>query len=128
MKIRKYPKIKNAFTIIEAIVAVAVLTVGFIGVIQIYPGIIKLNARTSDLTVASHLAEMKTEEFVAKSYSQIPINANPIALAFTDQGFEKYFWQAKITQESSDLKKMEITVLWGPNKIYNTKLITFKAE
>ena len=84
-------KIKG-FTIIEALIAVSVLTIGFVGVIQIFPGVIGLNARSEDLTVASHLAEMKMEEFIATSYDSISLGTQPTEpTAFTDAGFSGSF-------------------------------------
>jgi type II secretory pathway pseudopilin PulG len=119
---------QKSFTLIEALLAVTILSVAFIGVIGIFPGVIRLNSYSKDLTVASHLAESKLEEFVATGYANIPIDTNPTPVAFTDQGFEKYSWQARVTQESNELKKVEITVLWGNDNQHGTDLTTYKTQ
>lgn len=131
MKTRRGKKIKVGFTIIEALIAVTVLTVGFVSVIQIFPGVIGLNSRSKDLTIASHLAEMKLEEFIATPYTQLTIGTQPTnPIAFNDEGFNKYKWQVEITKppELTDIKQIEVTVYWGNNNQYNTDLVTYQTK
>ncbi len=129
MKKSKNFKEYFSFTIIEALIAVSILTVAFVGVIQIFPGVIGLNINSKNLTIASHLGEMKLEEYLAKPYEQIPLGTTPTSPeAFTDNGFENYKWQIEVSQESTDLKKIEVTVFWGNNNQYNTDLVTFQAK
>ncbi|MFC1656872.1 prepilin-type N-terminal cleavage/methylation domain-containing protein [Patescibacteria group bacterium] len=124
-------KIQSGFTIIEALIAVTVLSVGFVAVIQIFPGVIGLNSRSEDLTIGSHLAEMKLEEFLAKPYANINLGIQPEEpVAFTELDFTNFKWQAEISEpeDTSNLKQLEITVFWGNNNQYNTSLSTYKTN
>lgn len=121
-------KIKSAFSLVEAIVAVAVLLTAFVGAARVFPEVIRYNASVKDTTIASHLAADKLEEYIYKDYTNIPINLNPQATNFTESGFEKFSWKAKVSQESTDLKKIELTVVWGTANVYQTSLVTYKAK
>lgn len=107
---------RKGFTIIEAVVAVAILSIAFVAIIQIFPGTIGLNTNSKRLTVATHLAQQKLEEFVATPYSYISLESDPSFTNFTESGFYDFAWKAKITQEDTDLKKIEVTVSWDNQK------------
>ena len=124
-------KIQPGFTIIEALIAVTVLSVGFVGVIQIFPGVIGLNSRSEDLTIASHLGEMKMEEYLATPYDNILTGIEPNEpTPYTEEGFTNFKWQAEVTEleKTSNLKEIQITSFWGSNNQYSTDLVTYKTK
>lgn len=124
-------KIQSGFTIVEALIAVTILSVGFIAVIQIFPGVIGLNSRSKDLTIASHLAEMKLEEFFATSYDNISLGIQPEEpIAFTDEEFSDFKWQAEIIEpeDTTNIKQIQVTTFWGNSGQYSTDLVTYKTK
>lgn len=123
----KFSKYQSGFTIVEALVAVSVLAIAFVAVVQIFPGVIGLNADTKRLSTATHLASQKLEEMAATPYANIPINEDPDYTNFTEQGFTGYAWKAKVTQEDDDLKRIEMTVAWD-DYLRSVTLTTFKAR
>ncbi|MFH1749583.1 MAG: prepilin-type N-terminal cleavage/methylation domain-containing protein [bacterium] len=131
MKSLRGKNIKFGFTIIEALIAVTVLSVGFVAVIQIFPGVIRLNSRSEDLTISSHLAEMKLEEYLSTPYDSIPIGIQPEEpTAYTEEGFTDFKWQAEVIEpeDTTNIKQIQITSFWGNSNQYSTDLVTYKTK
>ncbi len=131
MKSLRGKNIKLGFTIVEALIAVTVLSIGLVSVIQIFPGVISLNSRSEHLTISSHLTEMKLEEYLSTPYNSISIGIQPEEpTTYTEEGFENFKWQAEVIEpeDTTNIKQIQITTFWGNNNQYNTDLITYKTK
>lgn len=64
---------KEAFTLIEILIAIFILSMGIAGVLAMFPAGNKIEKSAQILTIASQLAQAKIEENVSKSYNEIII-------------------------------------------------------
>jgi len=107
----------NGLTLIEVIIAIFVLSMGFLSVVQLYPLGIKTSRISYHQTVASSLGQEKIEEMLSKSYDEV-----------TDIAREKlnnlYEWQADVSfvdpeanlveiQTDKGVKKIKVTIYWN---------------
>lgn len=69
----KSNKLKNnqGFSLLEVIVALAILTMAFIGIAQSFPYGMSVNESAKGKTRASYLAQAKIEELYSKGYDNI---------------------------------------------------------
>ena len=61
----------RGFSLIETVVAISILTVAFIGLVQVFPMGTALNTSARQKTVASYLAQEKIEELYSRGYDNI---------------------------------------------------------
>ncbi len=126
----------DGFTLIEAIIFIIVVTIGFISLSSIYISAIQKSAKGEYLSTSSSLAEEKTEEILAKNFyeinyepptrfSQDPSSPfykyssevirwytdpnNPDSVVQTETNFKKII--IKITQDGNDKPLLEIITL-----------------
>lgn len=119
----------KGFTIIEALVAIFILTVGFVAVTQIFPFNLKINKSSEMKTKAVQLAQAKIEEIVSKSYDEVscagvvPPCQQTENQTSEDIGFKritsiKFADPQNNLQEpvpantDTEIKKIEVTVSW----------------
>lgn len=72
-------KVSKGFTLLEVLVALAILTMGLLGLLHFFPVAHKLAKKSQDITTATMLAQQKIEEIREKSKSAWP--ANPCTTA-----------------------------------------------
>jgi type IV pilus assembly protein PilV len=107
----------EGLTLIEVIIAIFVLSMGFLSVVQLYPLGIKTSRISYHQTIASSLGQEKIEEMLSKSYDEV-----------TDVAREKlnnlYEWQADVSfvdpeanlaeiQTDKGIKKIKVTIYWN---------------
>ena len=63
----------GGFTLLEAVIAIFIITIGIVAVLQMFPLSIQQQTLAKMATVAGQLAQEKIEEFIAKSYDDISI-------------------------------------------------------
>ncbi|MFH1459149.1 MAG: type II secretion system protein [Candidatus Omnitrophota bacterium] len=61
----------KAFTLIETIIALAILGVGLVAVMRYFPQALDTAKRSADLTQATMIAQQKIEEIKAESFDNI---------------------------------------------------------
>ncbi len=66
-----YPAINSGFTLIEAIIAMAILSIGIISLYAMQITSIQQNNRASNITIATNWAAEKTEEIINMPYDQL---------------------------------------------------------
>jgi len=125
----KIPSFLAGFTIIEAMVAVFILTVGLIGVSQLFPLSLSLNQSSKMTTQGTQFVKSKIEEITAKSYEEIRCTASlppceeienqiPENPSFKRETKIKFADPMNNLQEPSPpttetgLKKIEVIVSW----------------
>jgi len=129
---------KNGFTLIEAMVALVVISIGLVIVLQVFPTGFSVEKNSQLETQATILAQEKIESLLAKSFSELSIGT--ITESSLASPFERFGRITKIVfvdinlEESvapTTLKEIEVTVSWqSPLRIASKeiKLITLFAE
>jgi prepilin-type N-terminal cleavage/methylation domain-containing protein len=122
----KNQKNKSGFTLIEALMAIVVLTIGILGVIQLFPAGLNSAKLSKEETIATNLVQAKLEEDKANSYDNVisearaKVSTNP-----SDQNYnyerisDITYLNSDMTQSTNDtgLKKIIVTVYWQQNNI-----------
>jgi len=122
-------------SILEAILAIAVLAMAILGIIQIFPLALKMSRIAEQTTVAANLAQAQAETIHSLNYSEIStgaIEARHRLASDPANPFYKYERQTVVDYVDGDLnnsatdlglKKISITVYWLSS--YLNKEITF---
>ncbi len=102
---------QRGFTLIEIMVAVALLSVGLLGMAGLTVGIMRGNSLSSQVTTATALAQAKMEDIKRVGYSgatESTEDYNSIS------GYPLYQRVTEVDVESPDpgMKTVTITVLW----------------
>ncbi len=131
-------KRQKGFTLIETLVALAVIGIGLVVVLQVFPSGFSIEKNSQLETQATLCGQEKIELLLSKSFSELTIGVeteNSLSIPF-----ERFSRTTKISFISADLqesipatafKKIETTVSWkSPLKIgsHEVKLITLFAE
>lgn len=110
---------ERAFTILEAIVALAVLAFAIVWVLQVFPTASMLEKMSQRRTQAVLLAQEKTEELISKAYQSVAVGIvveDPVSSPFEKfkRTTEVVFVDVDLQEASSDygLKKIAVTVSW----------------
>jgi len=129
---------KNGFSLLEAIVAIAIITLGLLAVLQVFPAGFSLEKSSQLETQAVLATQEKMETLIAEPFSTLAIGTtveSPLTAPY-----ERFSRTTKIsyvdanlseTAGPTGLKKIEITVSFkSPLKVETkqTKLITLIAE
>lgn len=136
-------KAKHGFSLIEVLIAIAVLAVGLIAVISIFPFSIKTNKGAEQQSLASSYARTKLEQVLASSYDEVNtgtieararVTANPNDTAYPlERQTVVTFIDSNLNTSVSDvgLKKVVVTVYWpnrqgGDNTLVLTSILSNK--
>lgn len=129
---------QTGFTLIESLIALAIIGIGLVIVLQVFPAGFSVEKNSQLETQATLCAQEKIESLLSKSFSELIIGTETENLLPIP--FEKFSRTTKISfidsslQESipaTTFKKIETTVSWkSPLKIGNkeVKLMTLFAE
>ncbi|MFA5125137.1 MAG: hypothetical protein WC473_04960 [Patescibacteria group bacterium] len=126
---------KSGISILEAILAIAVLAMAILGIIQIFPLALKMSRIAEQTTVAANLAQAQAETIYSLDYNGINtgiIEARHRLASDPANPFYKYERQTTVNYVDGNLnnsaidvglKKISITIYWlSP---YLGKEITF---
>ena len=111
----------KGFTLIELIIAIFILSVGILGVLGMFPLGIQVAKSSEMATVATQLAQAKTEEIISQPYQEIFIGEvieSPLPSpfnAYTRETKASYVDPLLDLQEigiDKGIKKIEVTVSW----------------
>lgn len=128
----------QGFTLLEVIIAIAVLTLGIVMILQVFPLGFRVEKGTQMQTQAVLLAQEQIEELSSKAYQDITVGTTTENSLPTP--FEKFSRQTKISYVNADLeevavetglKKIEVIVWWqSPLKVEtkNVELSTLVVE
>ncbi len=115
----------RGFSLLELIIAIAVLAVGLVGVLQIFPIGLRASQRAGMMTKASFLAQNKIEDVKLAGFDAITELPPKIPLSGKDGDFE---WAIKIdnislegVESSDDMRKVVVTVIWPERNTTRSK-------
>jgi len=128
----------KGFTLIEALVAIAVLLIGILGVIQLFPAGLNSSRTSKEETMATNLAQGELEQYKNTEYDSISnisktkytTNQNDPNYKF-DKQVEVIYVNSDLTQSATDtgLKKITVTISWqekGQEKNFSATLLKHK--
>ncbi len=124
---------KNGFTIIEATLAITILTIGLMAVVEFFPFTIRIIGDSQNMAVASNLALSKIEEINSMPYENISVgtietkqrvsnDAEDYLYNFRRQTNVEYI-DSNLNPSATDngLKKITVTAYWQSPVISNEK-------
>jgi len=118
-------KKNRGFSLLELIIAIAVLAVGLVGVLQIFPIGLRASQRAGMMTKASFLAQNKIEDVKLAGFDAITELPPKMPLSGKDGDFE---WTIKIdnlslegVESSDDMRKVIVTVTWPERNTTRSK-------
>ncbi|PJC47009.1 MAG: hypothetical protein CO035_07955 [Candidatus Omnitrophica bacterium CG_4_9_14_0_2_um_filter_42_8] len=107
---------KKGFSLLELIIAIAVLAIGLVGVLQIFPIGLRASQRAGMLTKASFLAQNKIEDVKLSGFDAITELPPKIPMSGKDGDCE---WAVKIgevslegIESSGDMREVAVTITW----------------
>lgn len=126
-------KRNRGFSLLELIIAVAVLSIGLVGVLQIFPVGLRASQRSGMLTKAAFLAQNKIEEIKIAGFDVITELPPKIPLSGNEGDFE---WNISIDEtdleglESSDgIRKIIVNISWPErNNTRSKDFITYVTQ
>jgi prepilin-type N-terminal cleavage/methylation domain-containing protein len=124
---------KKGFSLLELIIAIAVLAVGLVGVLQIFPIGLRASQVAGMMTKASFLAQNKIEDVKLAGFDAIAELPPKIPLSGKDGDFE---WAIKIddislegVESSSSIKKVIVAISWPErNTVRSREFITYVTK
>ncbi len=116
---------EKGFSLLELIIAIAVLAVGLVGILQIFPIGLRASQAAGMMTKASFLAQNKIEDVKLAGFDAIAELPPKIPLSGTDGDFG---WAIKIDNvslegvESQDnMRKIIVTISWPERNTTRSK-------
>ena len=115
----------RGFSLLELIIAIAVLAVGLVGVLQIFPIGLRASQRAGMMTKAAFLAQNKIEDVKLAGIDAITELPPKIPLSGREGDFE---WAIKIdeivpegVEASEDMRKITVTLTWPERNTTRSK-------
>jgi prepilin-type N-terminal cleavage/methylation domain-containing protein len=107
---------RSGMTLIEVIMALAVIGIAFYTLIAIYITLAPRDIRIENINTKLYLAQEKTEEYLPRNFGQI-VSVNPTT--FESASFRNYNYQIAVTYvATSDVN----TAVAGPTPFKNVKV------
>ncbi len=101
----------SGFTLIEIMIAIAIIAIGIFGVMSLIITVMKGNTLSKRLTTATTIAQDKMEDFKRMDYASVVNDANTNTNYDTD-----YYWEADVDVDTpaTDTKTIKVDVYWDP--------------
>lgn len=121
---------RRGFSLLELVIAIAVLAIGLVGVLQIFPVGLRASYRSGMITKAAFLGQTKLEEVKLAGFDAITALPPKIPLSGTDGDFD---WEIFIDEadlegidSAEDMRKVTAAVSWVErNKTRTEKFTTY---
>ncbi|MDZ7696965.1 MAG: prepilin-type N-terminal cleavage/methylation domain-containing protein [Deltaproteobacteria bacterium] len=115
-KRREHHKLKDnsAFTLLEVLIAIVILSIGLLGMASLTVGIIKGNSFSNELTTATTLAQDKMED-IRRIGSSDYSNVVPEAKAICPTPYDHFKREVLVADDSpaTGMKTVVVKVYWG---------------
>lgn len=124
----------KAFTILEVVIALAILIIGLVGILSLFPVGFNASRRASMLTKATIYAQQKMEDIKRAGYSNLPASGPPSGWIYfkdTDDNDIDLEWQTTVSADipPGNLKMVTLEVRWKEKGVYNVeKFVTYIAK
>jgi len=121
---------KNGFSLLELVIAIAVLAIGLVGILQVFPIGLRASQHAGMLTKATFLAQTKMEEVKIAGFDAITALPPKIPLSGSDGDFE---WEILIdkaglegVEKDEDIRKLSVIVRWPEhNRVRRKEFVTY---
>ncbi len=100
----------SGFTLIEIIIAIAIIAIGIFGVMSLIITVMKGNTLSKRVTTATTIAQDKLEDFKRDGYD------NAVDDSGTNPDYDiDYYWEADVQDDTpaTDTKTITVDVYWG---------------
>lgn len=116
---------EKGITMLEAVMAIAVLIIGILSLVEIFPLSLKIGKNAEQSTIATNLAQAKIEEIFYLDYDNIPIGTIESRIKMSDNPENPFYqYERETVAEYVDgnlnnsisetgLKKITTTVFWN---------------
>jgi len=134
-------KCKNAFTLLELLLAVFILEIGLLGIAGFYTYSFQITKSARNQTIAANLAQGLLEEQLSKSYDAPDlISVSKTAYSITPDPFSNFQKQIDIScvddslttincDANAHMKKIVVAVYWMQETVEkNFQIATIKTE
>ena len=128
----KRPVLSIGFTLLEVMVALAVMSIVLVSVYRMHSQSLAMNTAARFYTLAPMLAQSKMAEIADLSSSTFPEDSGDFG-----EEFPGYSWKASIAdvtseilgEVSEDLKQVDVTISFNENQlVYNLRTYKFQRE
>jgi len=134
-------KTNSGFTLIETLIALAILMIAVLSIVQLFPLGLKASYQAKNLSLATNLAQAKLEKLISDNYDNLAIGiTTEDTLSSIDSDFSSFIRVTEINYvdgnlnssiEDLGLKKVVVYVSW-PNSFTGdrstTSLVTLINE
>ncbi|MCR4321216.1 MAG: type II secretion system GspH family protein [Candidatus Brocadiaceae bacterium] len=112
----------SGFTLIEVILAIALIAIGMFAVMSLVTIVIKGNTQSKKVTTAITLAQDKMEYFKGIGYDNIPFPG-------TDTVYTDYYLNALVVNgtPSTNMKTVTVDVYWNPGATTSKHKVTLQT-
>lgn len=105
-------------TIIEVLLAISILVIGVLAIASLFPFGYRLSTFSKEMTVATNLAQDKTEKVISKHYDDLPPGIlEPKQRVENNPQSQFYFYQGEVKIDLVDENLNETTSDQGLKKI-----------
>ncbi len=114
----------SGFTLIEIMIAIAIIAIGIFGVMSLIITVMKGNTLSKRVTTATTIAQDKMEDFKRMDY------VNVIDDFGTDTYYDtEYYWKADEVDNTpaTDTKTIKVDVYWDPATTASTHKVELKT-
>jgi type IV pilus assembly protein PilV len=109
----------QGFTMLELLIAIAILAIGLLGLATLQSTSIQGNRDSKELTTAVFLAEKKMEEMKSAAFNAAPLNIgsstdinNPMNGSGATGGIYYRSWNVQRYLSSNNMKQITVSVSW----------------
>jgi prepilin-type N-terminal cleavage/methylation domain-containing protein len=119
---------QKGFSLLEIVIALAIVTIGIVGVMVIFPAGLRAQQRAADFTTAATLGSQALQYITARGYGALPPRpANPGPFNFPEPNLN-WSWRESYIYNPNPLVQVAVSIYWideGVNR--ERRFVTFMA-
>ncbi len=114
----------SGFTLIEIMIAIAVIAIGIFGVMSLMITVMKGNTLSKRVTAATTIAQNKMEDFKRMDYDSVVDGSG----TNTDYDVD-FYWEADVEDDepATDTKTITVDVYWDPPASSSAHVVEIKS-